>query len=145
MVFEGAEQIVKSACEVKEDGVVLARYIPAEVAWTEGLNFFSDDADYIQAGVWGYNQGKELKAHVHNQVSREVLWTQEVLFVRKGRIRASIFTSSGTKVAEMEVGSGDLIILLRGGHGYEILEDGTQVLEIKNGPYVGPELDRRRL
>jgi hypothetical protein len=35
--------------------------------------------------------------------------------------------------------------LLRGGHGYEILEDGTQVLEVKNGPYLGPDVDRRRL
>ena len=36
-------------------------------------------------------------------------------------------------------------MLLRGGHGYEILEDGTQVLEVKNGPYLGPDVDRRRL
>ena len=48
------------------------------------------------------------------------------------------------KVAELEVKGGDVIILLRGGHGYDILEDGTQVLEIKNGPYVGPDKDRRR-
>ena len=40
---------------------------------------------------------------------------------------------------------GDTLILLRGGHGYKVLEDGTQVLEIKNGPYVGAEKDRRRI
>ena len=37
------------------------------------------------------------------------------------------------------------MICLEGGHGYEILEDNTRVLEIKNGPYPGPEKDRRRL
>jgi hypothetical protein len=44
----------------------------------------------------------------------------------------------------MIVDEGDILILLQGGHGYEILEDGTQVLEVKNGPYIGADLDRRR-
>ncbi len=131
--------------EIKEGELVLARHIPALAAWQDGLNFFSDDEDYIQVGVWGYGAGKELKAHIHNEVKREVLWTQEVLFVRSGKLRANVFNTHEEKVAELEVGAGDVIILLRGGHGYDILEDGTQVLEIKNGPYVGPDKDRRRL
>lgn len=131
--------------EIKEGDLVLARHIPADCAWKDGLSFFSQDSEYIQVGVWGYPSGKELKAHIHNEVTREVLWTQEVIFVRKGRIKANIFDTGERKVAELIVGAGDIIILLRGGHGYDILEDGTQVLEVKNGPYVGPELDRRRL
>jgi uncharacterized protein YjlB len=131
--------------EVKEGDLVLARHVPADAAWGEGLNFFSSDSDFIQVGVWGYGAGKELKAHIHNEVRREVLWTQEVLFVRRGRIRANIFDTREQKLAELEVEAGDVIILLRGGHGYDILEDGTEVLEIKNGPYVGADLDRRRL
>jgi len=129
--------------EIKEGNLVLARLIPACAVWKDGLNFFSQDEDFIQVGVWGYGAGKELKAHIHNEVKREVHWTQEVLFVRTGKLRANIFDTSETKVADLEVNAGDLIILLRG-HGYEILVEGTQVLEIKNGPYVGPDLDRRR-
>jgi uncharacterized protein YjlB len=131
--------------EIKEGDFVLARHIPAATAWHDGLNFFSQDKDFIQVGIWGYSAGKELKPHIHNEVKREVLWTQEVLFVRKGKLRANIFDTLGKKVAELEVNSGDIIILLRGGHGYDILENGTQILEIKNGPYVGPDIDRRRL
>jgi len=134
-----------SVVEIKEGEMVLARHIPANVAWNEGLSFFSQDSEYIQVGVWGYAAGKQLKAHIHNEVTREVLWTQEVLFVRSGKIRANIYNTKETKITELEVSAGDIIILLRGGHGYDILEDGTQVLEVKNGPYVGPELDRRRL
>lgn len=130
--------------EIKEGDIVLARHIPAEAVWQDGLNFFSQDDDFIQVGVWGYDSGKQLMAHIHNEVERKVLWTQEVLFVRSGRIRANVFDSTEKKVAELEVGLGDVIILLRGGHGYEILEDGTKVLEIKNGPYVGADRDRRR-
>lgn len=130
--------------EIKEGDLVLARHIPAGTAWREGLNFYSQDDDFIQVGVWGYDAGKRLNAHIHNPVSREVLWTQEVLFVHSGKIRADVFDTSEQKVAELVVDEGDIIILLRGGHGYEILEEGTQVLEVKNGPYVGAEADRRR-
>lgn len=131
--------------EVKEGGMVLARHIPAEAAWQDGLKFFSTDGDYQQVGTWGYGQGKNLLAHTHNEVSRDVLWTQEVIYIRRGRVRADIFDTSDQKVAELEAGAGDILILLRGGHGYQILENGTQVLEIKNGPYLGAEADRRRL
>jgi len=131
--------------EIKEGELVLARHIPETDAWGEGLKFFSPDSDYQQVGTWGYKQGKALLAHTHNEVSREVLWTQEVLYIRRGRVRADIYDTNNQKVAELEAGAGDILVLLRGGHGYEILDDGTQVLEIKNGPYVGADADRRRL
>jgi hypothetical protein len=131
--------------EIKDGEIVLARHIPAADAWGEGLKFFSPDEDYEQVGTWGYDTGKKLLAHTHNEVSREVLWTQEVLYIRAGCLRAEIFNTKDQKVSELVATSGDILILLRGGHGYEILEEGTQVLEIKNGPYVGAEADRRRL
>lgn len=131
--------------EVKQCDLILARYIPADEAWSGGLNFFSPDEDYIQVGTWGYDEGKELLAHTHNEVERQVLWTQEVLYVRKGRIQVQVYNTDEELVDEWPASAGDIVILLRGGHGYHILEDGTQVLEVKNGPYVGADRDRRRL
>ena len=131
--------------EIKEADLILARYIPAIDAWGEGLKFFSQDSEYVQVGTWGYSSGKELLAHSHNEVKREVSWTQEVLYIRKGRIRADIYNASNKKIAELIGEEGDLLILLNGGHGYVILDDGTQVLEVKNGPYLGADVDRRRI
>lgn len=131
--------------EVKEGDSVLARYIPATEAWRDGLNFFSPDEDYVQVGSWCYEEGKQLLAHQHNRVERTVPWTQEVLYIRQGRVRVKIYNSQSELVDQWDAVSGDIVILLRGGHGYEILENGTQVLEVKNGPYVGAEKDRRRL
>ena len=131
--------------EITEGALVLARHIPAADAWGEGLKFFSPDGDYQQVGTWGYGAGKTLLAHSHNEVARSVAWTQEVLYIRAGRVLAEVYDTADCKVAELEAGAGDLLVLLRGGHGYRILEDGTQVLEIKNGPYVGADVDRRRL
>jgi hypothetical protein len=131
--------------EVIENGEVLARLIPESVAWQDGLSFFSQDNEYVQVGTWGYDAGKELLAHAHNKVVREVPWTQEVLYIRKGSLKARIYNQQDVLVRELIAKEGDVLILLTGGHGYDILEKGTQVLEVKNGPYVGADADRRRL
>lgn len=131
--------------EIKEGDLILARHIPSSDAWAGGLNFFSEESEFIQVGTWGYPSGKELLAHSHNNVERQVFWTQEVLYIRKGAIRADVYNTNNEKVTELIANEGDLILLLLGGHGYHILEEGTQVLEVKNGPYLGADIDRVRL
>tara|TARA_Y100000748_G_C15501438_1_gene490262 strand:- start:2063 stop:2482 length:420 start_codon:yes stop_codon:yes gene_type:complete len=132
--------------EIKKDGKVLARYIKASEVWGgESLSFFSEDKEYIQAGSWNYNKGKKLLAHTHNEVERSVLFTQEVIFVKSGSLRALIYDDDTNLIEEFTAYENDLLIMLSGGHAYEILEDKTQVLEIKNGPYLGAEIDRNRL
>lgn len=122
-------------------GKVLARMIPHN-EWHEGLTFYSNDQDSLQVGTWHYAAGKTLGPHTHNEVKREISRTCEVLFVFSGRVKAIIY-DHGIQVKELLLTRGDTLILLEGGHGYEVLEDGTKVLEIKNGPYLGPDIDRR--
>jgi hypothetical protein len=129
---------------IKKDNEVLAKLIPSE-DWNEGLGFYSEDDDFIQVGTWRYNSGKELLAHIHNEVERKINRTQEVLYIRKGKISAKIYDLQENFVEEITVNQGDTLILLNSGHGYTILEDDTQVLEVKNGPYLGAEVDRRRI
>lgn len=130
--------------EIKKNSTVLARHITAGV-WNDGLAFFSKDSEFIQLGTWKYNKGKELLAHIHNRIERKINRTQEILFIKKGKIRANIYDLKGKLVKKIIAGSGDILVLLNCGHGYEILEDDTQVIEIKNGPYLGAEIDRRRI
>ncbi len=130
--------------EIKLNDIVFAKHITAE-DWEAGLKFYSADDDFIQVGSWNYDKGKELLAHTHNTVERIVQRTQEVLYIRKGRIKADIYDFEDKKIAEFEAAEGDVVVLLRGGHGYSVLEDNTQVLEVKTGPYVGAEQDRRRI
>jgi hypothetical protein len=112
----------------------------------DGLNFATSDDDFLQVGTWGYDSGKSLLPHIHNKgVERKIDRTQEVIHVIQGRLRARLFSEDELEIESLELNTGDTLILLGGGHGYEILEDGTKVLEVKNGPYVGPQLDRRRI
>ena len=130
--------------EIMDGDLVLAIVIRDE-DWEEGLNFVSPEGDYQQVGIWGYNKGKKLAPHIHLVMPREVLRTQEIVFVKEGSIRADIYTEKGGFLKSVDLNRGDTIILLKGGHGYEILEDDTRVLEVKNGPYVGADKDRKRI
>lgn len=129
---------------IERDGERIAIFLSGN-AWPDGLNFLSNDGDFIQAGTWLYGKGRRLGPHIHNQVPREATRTQEIIFVRSGRLRAHLFDSKGDPIESLELGPGDLLIALSGGHGYEVLEEGTTVLEVKNGPYIGPEADRRKI
>ncbi|TDJ82093.1 hypothetical protein [Campylobacter volucris] len=130
--------------EIIKDGIVLAKYIKSD-EWDKGLKFYSNDDEFLQVGTWNYDKNKELLAHTHNEVERKIYWTQEVLYIKKGSISAKIYDLNDLFLEEIIAKEGDILVLLRGGHGYTILEDDTKVLEIKNGPYVGANEDRRRL
>lgn len=128
-----------------EHGGELLAIIRREGEWPEGLSFCTPDELFIQAGTWQYDAGKDLAAHRHKTHVRAVNKTQEVAYVKRGRIKVKVYTEAGELVAAPELESGDFVILVAGGHGYEILEDGTQVLEVKNGPFVDVALDKEAL
>jgi len=84
--------------------------------------------------------GYRIQPHVHLQVERKSTLTQEVLFVKKGRVRVNFYDKVDTKIAERELATGDVILLSEGGHGFEMLEE-TELIEVKQGPYLE---DKRR-
>ena len=65
--------------------------------------------------------------------------------ILSGLLRANVFDRVRRLAGQVDARAGECIVLLAGGHGYEILEDGTRVLEIKNGPYLGADADRVRI
>lgn len=130
--------------EIKQNGIVLARLI-TERDIKPGLNFFSEDKDFLQVGAWGhYEKDKVLQSHMHNRFERSADRTYEVLYVIKGSLKATIFDLDENPVEELEVQQGEILELLECGHGYQITSEDTTVLEVKNGPYAGAEKDRTR-
>jgi hypothetical protein len=87
-------------------------------------------------------KGKIIQPHVHNIVKREVLYTKEVLFIKKGKVKTDIYSDEREYICSRILETGDIILLAAGGHGFEILED-TEMFEIKQGPYAG-ESDKTR-
>jgi mannose-6-phosphate isomerase-like protein (cupin superfamily) len=107
-----------------------------------GIHFFTPSNFSQQVAVMRHPQGKKLDPHVHNLVSRQVLYTQEVLLIRKGRLKVTLFSSQRKRLCAVELTGGDLILLCGGGHSFEMLEE-TSMVEVKQGPYAG-ENDKTR-
>lgn len=110
--------------------------------WKPGLDFLSDPQDFIQVGTWWYPEGKQLQAHRHVENPRSSNLTQELVYVVHGRLRIDYYDDGKHLVRSEEIRAGDMAIILEGGHGYEILEDDTKVIEVKNGPFVSVEKDK---
>lgn len=127
------------------DGETLVAELVRDSDWENGLHFISSPDDYIQVGTWEYPKGKNLQVHKHLSYPRTGLKTQEFIFIKEGSVRVEIFSEDKRLLGTEILKKGDFIILLHGAHGYEILEDNTRVIEVKNGPYSGPDKDRVRI
>ena len=110
----------------------------------KGLEFLSDDSDFIQLGTWNYEKNFSTVPHYHLEHDKPSNLTQEVVLVHKGSVKCRLFTKEGNYVDEVDINEGELIVQIYGVHEYIMNEDSI-VLEIKNGPYYGPEVDRKRI
>ena len=111
---------------------------------SKGLKFLSDDSDFIQLGTWNYEKNFSTVPHYHLEHDKPSNLTQEVVLVHKGSVKCRLFTKEGNYVDEVDINEGELIVQIYGVHEYIMNEDSI-VLEIKNGPYYGPEVDRKRI
>lgn len=101
-----------------------------------GLHFFTPPNFSQQMAFMKHPRGKKIEPHVHNLVNRQVLYTQEVLIVRKGRVKFDLYTSGKCFLTSRTLEDGDVILLCGGGHSLEMLEE-TSMIEVKQGPYAG--------
>lgn len=101
-----------------------------------GINFFTDDKLSQQLAYMNHPKGKIITPHIHNPVPRDVLYTQEVLIIRKGKLRVDFYDDDKNYLESRLLEVGDLILLIKGGHGFEVIED-IEMFEVKQGPYVG--------
>jgi mannose-6-phosphate isomerase-like protein (cupin superfamily) len=127
--------------QVRIDGELCAIILPASFD-RPGIQFFTPDELSQQLASMSYSAGKTIPAHTHNVVRREVFYTQEALFIRKGKVRVDFFSRQLEYQRSRVLGAGDVILLISGGHGFEVLEE-LNMVEVKQGPYAG-ELDKTR-
>ena len=104
----------------------------------EETTFFSPPEYKQQVGFVVYPKGGEIARHVHLPLERHLVGTPEVILVKKGRCLLDIYNDERELIATRELGPGDLMLMVGGGHGFRMLED-TVLLEIKQGPYTGVE------
>lgn len=107
-----------------------------------GITFFTPDEFSQQIAYMKHSSGKVISPHVHNPVHRSVIFTQEVLFLKKGRMRVDFYDNEHQYLESSILQTGDTILLATGGHGFEALEE-IEMIEVKQGPYTG-DTDKTR-
>ena len=103
-----------------------------------GIQFFTNDNDSQQLGYMNRPEGYIIPPHRHNLVPREVHYTQEVLFIKSGKVRVDFYTDEQVYVTSRILHPGDVILLADGGHGFKMLEP-SEIIEVKQGPYCGEQ------
>lgn len=123
--------------KIEYRGQLLALIIRANYS-DEGIKFFTPKEFSQQLGYMKRPKGYVVQPHIHNHVARDVSLTQEVLFIKSGKVNMKIFTADKDLLCETVVSSGDCVLLASGGHGFEMLEE-TEIIEVKTGPHAGEE------
>jgi mannose-6-phosphate isomerase-like protein (cupin superfamily) len=108
----------------------------------KGIHFFTPNEFSQQLAYMNHPKGKVIEPHYHNPVKRDVVYTQEVLIIKKGKLKVDFYDDDQIHLKSIVIESGDIILLAAGGHGFEVIED-VEMVEVKQGPYTG-DADKTR-
>ena len=100
----------------------------------DGISFFTPNYFSQQLGYMKRKKDYVIEPHVHNPIKRKVIWTQEVLFIKSGKVRVDFYNSEKDYLESRILNTGDVILLATGGHGFLMLEE-SEIIEVKQGPY----------
>lgn len=131
-----------SAVEIiKKKNITLAMIIRNDHD-CEGVDFLTPNEYSQQVAYMHHPTGKIIDAHVHNLVHRNVVMTQEVLFIKKGKLRVDFYDDYEDYLESRILEAGDVLLLVSGGHGFKVIEE-IEMIEVKQGPYAG-DADKTR-
>ena len=127
--------------EIKKKNKLLAMIIRNNYE-CRGVDFITPNEYSQQVAYMHHPAGKIIDAHVHNMVHRNVVFTQEVLFIKKGILRVDFYDEYEDYLESRNLTAGDIILLVSGGHGFQVIEE-IEMIEVKQGPYTGDK-DKKR-
>ena len=122
---------------IEHNGHLLAMIIKDSYS-KPGISFFTPDELSQQLAYMKHPSGTKIEPHVHNPVRREVHYTQEVLIIKRGILRVDFYDDNKTYLKSHILEKGDVILLIKGGHGFEVIEE-VEMVEVKQGPYAGDD------
>ena len=101
----------------------------------EGIHFFTNQDSFQQLGYMNRDEGYRIAPHIHLSSNRVITKTQEVLFIKSGKVQIEFYDNNMKFIENKTVTTGDIIFLSSGGHGFFMLEK-SEIIEVKQGPYL---------
>lgn len=100
----------------------------------EKKQFFTNNEDDVQFGVFSLEEKEIIENHYHPTKNRRITTTSEVLVVLEGEVEATLFDDNLDLISSHIIKKGNVLITFSGGHGLKVIKK-TKLLEIKQGPY----------
>ena len=87
--------------EIQANNRTIAIIIYSEFS-KDGIEFFTPAEFSQQLGYMRHKKGYKIQEHMHQLQIREVRYTQETLFLRKGRVRVDFYADDKVYLASRE-------------------------------------------
>jgi hypothetical protein len=116
---------------------ILAIIVKAEYQ-NSGINFITPQNFSQQLGYMFREKGYQIAPHIHRKIKREIHNTQEVLILKKGKVKINFYNDEKLFLESAIIQTGDIVLLASGGHGFEMIED-SEIFEVKQGPYLAED------
>ncbi len=126
---------------ILSEGVIYAQIYNPSASDRLGANFLSNPDSNLQISTGNYNREVGVPRHSHWPNDRHLLYTEEILIILSGAGYLKIFDDDRNILEEVTFQSSSIIHLLRGGHELVFTEP-TKIIEVKQGPYLSPEMDK---
>lgn len=127
---------------ITSNGITVAKIFYSQPI-APGVHFYAENESSLQVGKQLRLKGEQIKPHRHLPVRIQREGTlQEVLYIEKGKVKINFYNDRWEETDSRILNQGDMILLIRGGHGFEMLEE-TVMVEIKEGPYNPASTQKR--
>jgi hypothetical protein len=97
--------------------------------------------EWLQLSIITLDAGGSIRPHTHDVrplTEKASAWvTQEAWLVLRGSIRVRLYDEDHGLLEETSLDAGRMLVTFHGGHAFSGAEQGTLLLECKNGPFTG--------
>ncbi len=124
--------------------LVIARLI-TEQDFDKNKIEISNTTEIIQGSIRILQKNDTVPAHFHIPVTRQTTGTAEVWVVFSGEIQATLYDLNDEQLAIFTISAGSILFLYKGGHSLKCLSQNANFFEVKSGPYLGSDKDKRNI
>ena len=109
----------------------------SDLIFKKNISFSSDSKESLQVGLINYDINHVIRPHYHPKVKRIINDTCEVLILLSGSIQIILFNEKKKFFKKFKLKSPKIVNLYGHGHQIKILTKRTNIIEVKQGPYLG--------
>lgn len=121
----------------------LAIIIKSSYQKRRGVNFFTNKNLTQQVAYMNHPKNHIIQPHLHKKLVRKISGTSEVLIILSGKMKIDFYSDKKDFLFSKIVNKNDIIILIKGGHGFKILQN-CKFIEVKQGPFFSDK-DKKKI